>query len=174
VASVVFGIVGGVVIALSGGPASVRPAGVAFALASSSGYAAYALVSGRFVRRTDPLTAATWVAFGAAAGIAIWGLGRGGFGALPGRAAWWVVAMAVATAAAFALWFLVVGRLGSSRTAIIMILEAPMGIALTAAVFGDPVSLSILFGGVLVLTGAGLAAVEVPDEIEAIEAATPP
>lgn len=172
--AVVFAVVGGVVIGLSGGPASVQPTGVVFALASATVYALYAIGSGRLVQRTDPITTAAWVAFGAAGGIGVWAVARGGLGTLPSGAVGWIVATGASTAAAFVLWFVVVARLGSARTAIIMILEAPMGIVLTSFAFGDPVSVAILLGGGLVLAGAVLAALETPVETVALEAATAP
>jgi drug/metabolite transporter (DMT)-like permease len=172
--AVVCAIVGGVVIGVSGGPASVEPAGVVFALASATVYALYAIGSGRLVQRTEPITTAAWVAFGAAGGIGVWSLVRGGAGPLPSGAIVWIVGVGASTAAAFVLWFVVVGRLGSARTAIIMILEAPLGIVLTSLAFGDPVSAAILVGGAFVLTGAVLAALETPAETVALEAATAP
>ncbi len=158
----------------TGGDVRLEPIGVVYVLGSLACYTGYVLASGRLVRRTDPLTAATWVALGAAAGVAGWGIGRGGFGALPLDALGPIAAMALATAAAFTLWFVVVGRLGSARTAIIMMLEAPFGIVLTSLAFDDPLNLQVAIGGVFVLVGALLAAMETPLEVEMIEAATSP
>jgi inner membrane transporter RhtA len=163
----------------TGGDVRIEPIGAVYVLGSLACYTGYVLTSGRLVRRTDPLTAATWVALGAAAGVAGWGVaragfGRGGFGALPLDAAGPIGAMALATAAAFTLWFVVVGRLGSARTAIIMMLEAPFGIVLTSLAFDDPLNLQVAIGGAFVLLGAVLAAMETPLEVEMIEAATSP
>jgi drug/metabolite transporter (DMT)-like permease len=173
--AVALALAGASVVALSGGgEIRIQAVGVLCVLGSIACYTGYVLASGRLVRRTEPLTAAAWVAFGAAAGAGSWGVGRGDFGALPSSALGPILAMAVATATAFTLWFVVVGRLGSARTAIIMMLEAPFGIVLTAVVLDDPWSWAVAAGGALVLGGAVLAALETPIATEAIEAATGP
>jgi drug/metabolite transporter (DMT)-like permease len=165
---------GGALVTLgSGGRAHLTATGFGFVLGSIACYSAYVVVSARLVRRTEPITAAAWVAFGAATGVAGWGVARGGFGALPAIGLRAVVMMAIATAAAFALWFVVVPRLGSTRTAIIMMLEAPFSIVLARIAFGDSVRVAVAAGGVLVLAGALLAATVAPHEA-GLEAATSP
>ncbi len=174
-AAVAIAMVGAAVVGFGAGDeVRLEPIGAVYVLGSLACYTGYVLASSRLVRRTEPLTAAAWVAFGAAVGATGWGVGRGDFGALPADAIAPIGAMAIATAAAFTLWFVVVGRLGSARTAIIMMLEAPMGIVLTSIGFGDPLSVQVALGGVLVLAGATLAARETPIEAEMIEAATSP
>lgn len=173
--AVVFAVGGTTVVAFgSGGDAHLAGLGVVYVAASIACYTGYVLLSARLVRRTEPLTSAGWVALGASLGVSAWGVARGDFGALPGDAIAPIGAMAVATAAAFTLWFVVVGPLGSARTAIIMMLEAPFGIVLTALAFDDPVNPQIVIGGLFVLAGATLAALETPTAIEALEAATAP
>ena len=158
----------------SGGDVELAALGLVYVTGSVACYTGYVLFSARLVRRTEPLTSAAWVAFGASLGVSSWGVARGDFGSLPSDALLPIAAMAAATAAAFTLWFVVVGPLGSARTAIIMMLEAPFGIVLTALAFGDPVNAQIIGGGALVLAGAMLAAIETPAEVEALEAATSP
>jgi drug/metabolite transporter (DMT)-like permease len=165
---------GGIVAFASSGDVHLEGIGFVYIASSLVCYTTYVLCSARLVRRTEPLTSAAWVAIGASAGVCGWGIGRGDFGALPSDSYGPIAAMALATAAAFTLWFVVVGPLGSSRTAIIMMLEAPFGITLTALAFDDPLSIQILVGGALVLTGALLAAIETPIEAERLEAATSP
>ncbi len=175
VVAIVLALGGGALVALGGGgDARLSPTGFLFVLGSIACYSTYVVVSARLVRRTEPITAAAWVALGASAGVAAWGVGRGGFGALPAVGFRAVVLMAAATAAAFALWFVVVPRLGSTRTAIVMMLEAPFSIALTALAFDDRVGALVAAGGVLVLAGSLLAATMGPDEVERLEAATSP
>lgn len=166
-------IAGGALVAVGGGRVAIDVHGLILVAGSITAYSAYVLVSARLVRRTEPMTAAAWVGFGASAGVAIWG-GVGGFGSLPGAAVFDVVVMAVATAAAFALWFFVVGPLGSARTAIVMMLEAPFSIVLVRLAFGDPIRLAVAIGGLFVLAGALLAALSEPAAPTSIEAATSP
>lgn len=81
---------------------------------------------------------------------------------------------AAATAAAFTLFFVVLGRLGPSRTAIVMALEAVAGIALSAVFLDESVQPVIALGGVAVLAGALLAAAFSPQSVEQIESASAP
>jgi uncharacterized membrane protein len=53
-------------------------------------------------------------------------------------------------------------------------LEAPFGIVLTSLAFDDPLNIQVAIGGVFVLVGAVLAAMETPLEVEMLEAATSP
>ena len=173
-AAVILSLTGGAIVALAGGDVALSPSGFVFVACSIGCYSGYVLCSARLVRETEPMTAAAWVAFGASIGVAGWGVGRGGFGALPAVALVDIGALAVATAAAFALWFAVVGPLGSSRTAIIMMMEAPFGIVLTSLAFGDRVTTQVGIGGFLVLAGALTAARIQRPETEWLEAATTP
>ena len=54
------------------------------------------------------------------------------------------------------------GRLGATRTAIVMALEAVFGVILTAIFLDESVKLVVAIGGVAVLTGAVLAALAAP------------
>lgn len=172
-AAVALALGGGALVALGGGAVAISGAGVLFVSGSIASYSTYVLVSARLVRRTEAITAAAWVAFAAAAGVAGWGT-IAGFGSMPAAALGDVTVMAAATAAAFALWFVVVSRLGSARTAIIMMLEAPFAIVLTRVAFGDEIRAVVALGGVLVLAGALLAAFVEPPAATALEAGTAP
>ncbi len=175
VAAVLVSILGGAIVALaSGGDVDIEPLGLFYVFSCAALYSSYIVASARVVRNTEPLTSAAWVAIGASFGVAVWGVGRGDFGAMPGDAVLPTFAFAVATAAAFTLWFTVVGSLGSARTSIIMMLEAPFGIALTAIAFDDPLSVQVVTGGLFVLGAALLASLDMPIESERLEAATSP
>jgi drug/metabolite transporter (DMT)-like permease len=80
----------------------------------------------------------------------------------------------VATAAAFTLFFVTLGRLGATRTAIVMALEAVFGVILTAIFLDESVKLAVAIGGVAVLTGAVLAALAAPQQVERREAGSVP
>ena len=142
----------------AGGDVSISTGGIVFALASAATYAVYLLVGRELGRRSDALTAACWVAVGAS----ISSLARGAFtGTLsdPTRHLGQLVLFGIATAAAFALTFAALSRIGTSRTAVVMTLEA-VSAALLAAVFLDEsIGLMQAIGGVAVLAAAVIIAI---------------
>ena len=80
----------------------------------------------------------------------------------------------VATAAAFTLFFMTLSRLGTTRTVIVMALEAVFGVILTGIFLDESVKLVVAIGGVAVLTGAVLAALAAPHAVETREAGSVP
>jgi drug/metabolite transporter (DMT)-like permease len=148
--------IGGVsVIVLTGGDVAITPAGVVFALGSAVSFAIYLLVSRRAVTRTDPMVNAAWVAFGAAVSLTVHGLVIGSLRS-PGGDWWLMVANVVATASAFSLLFAALGRLGASRTAVVMTLEALSGVVLAAVLLGETIGVVQLAGGLAILAATVL------------------
>lgn len=165
--ALVLAIVGAAIVALGGGDVSITTTGVLFVCCSIALFATYVLLGDRRLRATDSLTAATWTALGASVGVLVIGLVRGeleepGAGALAA-----LVGNGIATAVAFTLFFVVLGRIGPTRTAIVMALEAVSGVVLAAIFLDESIRAVVGAGGVLVLGGAVLAAFTVPDEVEA-------
>jgi drug/metabolite transporter (DMT)-like permease len=148
-------IAGSAVIVIAGEDVAITPAGIAFALGSALSFAIYLLVSGRAVARTDPMVNGAWVALGAAASLATQGLLAGGL-RNPGPDTWLMVVNGVATASAFALLFAALGRLGPSRTAVVMTLEALSSVVLAAVLLGESVGAVQLVGGAAVLAATVL------------------
>jgi drug/metabolite transporter (DMT)-like permease len=72
------------------------------------------------------------------------------------------------------LFFVVLDRIGATRTAIVMALEAVTGIVLAAVFLGESVGPVVALGGVGVLAGAVIAALSTPASAEALESASPP
>ena len=68
-----------------------------------------------------------------------------------------LLANGVATATAFTLFFVAIGRLGASRTAVVMTIEAVSAVVLTALFLGETVQPLEALGGVAVLAGAAIA-----------------
>ncbi len=95
-------------------------------------FSTYAIASDRLLRRTDSLTAATWTAIGASIGVLSFGAVRGQLEAPTAHAMTAIIANGFATASAFTLWFVVLNRLGPTRTGICMALEAVTGVVLAA------------------------------------------
>lgn len=148
-------VAGTALIVVTGGDVSISAAGVVFALASALSFAVYLLVSGRAVVRTDPMVNGAWVAAGASLSLTVQGLATGGLRA-PGDDAWLMLLNGVATAAAFSLMFAALGRLGASRTAVVMTLEALSGVVLAALFLGEVLGPVQVAGGAAILTATVL------------------
>lgn len=165
---------GGATVAAGGGRVSITAGGVLFTCGSILAFSTYVLAGDRLLVRTDPLTAAAWTAIGAAAGTGLAGAAGGALRAPGGGDLASLVANGAATAAAFTLFFVVLGRMGPSRTAIVMALEAVSGVVLSAVFLDEPVRLAVAAGGAAVLAGAVLAAAAAPRSVETRESASPP
>lgn len=148
---------GTVVVIGSGGGLAMSATGMAFALGAAFVFAVYLLVGSHAIRRTDALTRAAWVAFGAA----VSSLGRGALtGTLAGPRGHVTVLLVygAATAVAFALMFAALSRLGASRTAVVMTLEAFSAVVLAAAFLHEPITSAQLLGGAAILGAAAMIA----------------
>jgi drug/metabolite transporter (DMT)-like permease len=85
-----------------------------------------------------------------------------------------LVANGIVTAVAFALFFVVLDRIGPTRTGICMAFEAVTGIALAAIFLGESLRHLVALGGAAVLAGAVLAALVSPVSVEIRERSSPP
>src|SRR5207302_5754329 len=137
-------------------------------------FSTYAIAGERLLNRTDSLTAAAWTALGASAGVLLFGAVRGQLETPTGHALAALVANGLATASAFTFFFVVLGRLGPTRTGICMALEAVTGVVLAAIFLGESVRPVVALGGAAVLAGALLAALSTPESLEVRESASPP
>jgi drug/metabolite transporter (DMT)-like permease len=165
---------GSAVVAIGGGRLAISTSGVFFVGASIVMFSAYVLLSDRVLVRTDSITAATWTAIGASMGTATFGVLRGDLEAPSGHALAALFANGLATATAFTLFLVVLDRIGATRTAIVMALEAVTGIVLSAVFLGESVRPVVALGGAAVLAGAVIAAFSAPASVEALESASPP
>jgi drug/metabolite transporter (DMT)-like permease len=132
---------------------SISVTGIILALAAATAYGLY-LVIGRDVRRqTNSMTAACWVATGAAAASLIRGV-VGGTLQIPTGHLVQIVGYGAVTAAAFALTFAALARIGATHTAVVMTLEAASTVLLAGLVLGEGISPAQALGGVAILTAA--------------------
>jgi drug/metabolite transporter (DMT)-like permease len=141
---------GTALIVVTGGEVAISTAGVVFALTAALSFAVYLMVSGRAVVRTDPMVNGAWVAAGASLSLTTQGLVTGGLRA-PGADTWLMLVNGLATAAAFSLLFAALARLGASRTAVVMTLEALSGVVLAALLLGEVIGPEQLVGGAAIL-----------------------
>lgn len=166
--------VGGTAVVVAGsGDVATTPGGAAFALAAASTFAAYLLVGRDLGERSDAMTIACWVALGAAAS----NLARGAIDAdLTIVADRWVeiVLYGAATAAAFSLMFAAIERVGATRAAVVMSLEAFSAVVLGALLLGEQLRAVQLLGGAIVLSAATLIAIRREPARVAVDLAEPP
>jgi drug/metabolite transporter (DMT)-like permease len=150
-------LIGSGFVVLGGGSAQIETIGIVLALCTAFTYTAYLVGTDRHVRRTDPLTAATWLGIGAAVANIVYALA---FDAVVFPAAsdrWRLLGMIVFSAGAFVAMLAGLQLVGAVRNAIIGVME-PLTVAVLAAVFLDePITTAILVGGALILGGAVLA-----------------
>ena len=148
-----------IVVLGGGGGHDIEPVGIVLALATSLTYTAYLVGTDRYVRRTDPITAAGWLGAGAATSNVVFALVAGALviptGATPVR----LTAIVLISAGAFAAMLAGLQRIGAVRNAIIGVME-PLTVALLAAIFLDESNTpTVAAGGSLILVGAVIASV---------------
>jgi drug/metabolite transporter (DMT)-like permease len=155
--ALVLSLSGAATLVLAGGRVSISSAGIACALTSALGYSFYMLASHRWLRHSDSLTSAAWVALGAGSSFLLQGIWRGELGGAAGYGPA-LAGNAAASAAAFGLLFAALRRLGASRTSVMMTLESLSAIVLARLFLGEPVGPLQMAGGAAILLGATLIA----------------
>ena len=151
---------GGAVVIVGGSGIDIEPAGIALALGCSVAYTAYLVATDRVAVRTTAMTTGLWVAAGAsianltyALATRSWTLPAGDLAALR------VLGMAVFTAGAFICMMSSLRRIGAVRNGIIGVIE-PLTVAVLAALFlSEPITASVVLGGVLILAAGVLATI---------------
>jgi drug/metabolite transporter (DMT)-like permease len=132
---------------------SISPAGIGFALASAAVYGVYLLVGREFGRRSDSMRAAAWIAVGAAVSSLARGAVTGQI-ASPVEHLGPLVLYGAFTAAAFGLTFAALSRIGASRTAVVMTLEAVTAVVGGALFLDERIGPTQLAGGAAILLAA--------------------
>ena len=150
-------LVGSVIVVVGGGTVEIETIGIVLTVATSLAYTAYLMATDRFVRRTDPLTAATWLGAGATVANLVYAVAFGVV-ELPGPgSAVTLGAMSVFSAVAFVAMIGGLQRVGAVRNSIIGVME-PLTVAVLAFVFlNERIAWSTATGGLLILVGAVLA-----------------
>jgi len=144
---------GTVLVVVSGEDLGISSTGILCALAAAVAFGGYLLACTHLVTRSDQLARATWVAVGASAASLTRGLATSDLASPAGH--WPVlVAYGVATAVAFACVLAGLSRLGASRTAVVMTVEALVAVTLAAAFLGETLAASQVVGGVAIVAAA--------------------
>lgn len=149
---------GGIVLVLLGtGSMHLQPLGALLAFGSAVVYTSYILVSDTVVHRLAPVTLAGLVMTGAAATLGVEAFLTGVDLSFGWRGWFWVACIAVvSTVLATLAFFAGLRRTGASTASILSTLEPVVTTSLAALTLGESLSPIQIFGGVLVLSSAGI------------------
>jgi inner membrane transporter RhtA len=151
---------------------SITLAGVLFALAAAAAFAGYLLAGREVTRAADPMAVACLVSISASTVS----LGRGAvIGELvdPSSHVLELIGYGLATASAFTLMFAAMHRIGASRVAVVMTLEAASAVVMAAIFLGESVNATQAIGGVAVLGAAAVIARSQPQGVATATAVAP-
>jgi drug/metabolite transporter (DMT)-like permease len=152
--------VGGVVtVVATEGDVAVSVSGAVLALAAAASFCLYLVVGSRVAAPTDAAVGAAWVS--GTAGLV---LAAVAVATLAGPTTWppagrlpQLLVYGAANAAAFGLVFVALGRIGATRTAVVLTFEVVASVVLAAAFLGERLAAVQAAGGAAVVAGAVLA-----------------
>jgi drug/metabolite transporter (DMT)-like permease len=149
---------GGILLVLLGtGSMHLQPVGALLAFGSAVVYTSYILVSDTVVHRLAPVALAALVMTGAATTLGIQAILTGVDLAFGWRGWFWLACIAVvSTVLAMLSFFAGLRRTGASTAAILSTLEPVVTTALAALTLGESLTVVQVFGGILVLSSAGI------------------
>lgn len=172
-AAVLLAVAGAAGVALGAGTVAISVAGIGWITGSVATFSTYVVGTARRLRRTTPVQAATWTALGAATGVGLFGVATGTWQAPTAGSVGLLVVNGACTATAFSLFFVALGRLGPSRTAVVTALEAVFAVAGAALFLGEAVGPPVVLGGAAVMAGAVIAALATPAPEQVRELSAP-
>jgi drug/metabolite transporter (DMT)-like permease len=138
---------------VSGGAKGVTASGVLLAFASALAYAAYMLLSARLLAGAEPLPAAALMLSGAGTSFMALSVATGStldVGGLAGIGAILESAI-IGSVVAVGAFYLGLSRIGPSRAPILLAVDVPVGIGLSALVLGEHLGRVQLAGAALVV-----------------------
>lgn len=147
--------VGGVGLIAGADPAGADPRGVAAVLVAAVVYAAYITVGRAALSSVEPRVLTAHVLPAAAGSFLVVGSATGRL-SVPTAPASWAVLVAIAllaTAVPILAFFAGLSRVGAGRASVVSTVEPVVTVALGAALLDEPVTLTTLAGGALVLGG---------------------
>lgn len=148
---------------------STSLAGPLFALAAAIMVSLFYIGAQVFTEGTEPSTAATWTAAGAA--LALLSLTAAQGQGLPAEAWPSAAGLGVATAIAFIATYAAIARIGSSRTSIANMMELVTTFILATLLLNEDMTLRLIIGAVLVLSAIPVLATKKREPITAADAA---
>jgi drug/metabolite transporter (DMT)-like permease len=146
----------GVALVLGSSLAGLNLTGVLLALAASLVYSVYITASNRLLRAVEPLPVSAFVSLFCAPAFALFALATGTLDfRFSGRAWLWIAALiTVSTVSAILAFFGGLKRIGSTRAALLSMVEPLFTIGVSVPLFGEHLSLRQVLGGALILGGA--------------------
>jgi drug/metabolite transporter (DMT)-like permease len=160
IAALVFAIGGSAIVVAGGSGVDIERSGVVLALLCAFVYTGYLTAADRVVRRTNPLTTATWLAAGASFANLTFAVVFHGWSSPAGdHAMLRVLGMGLCTAGAFVCMIASLQRIGAVRNAILSVIEPLMVAVLAAAFLAEAITTSVAVGGALILVGGVIATV---------------
>lgn len=154
--SVALSAAGAAVIVTGGGRLELSRTGMLLALAAAAAFATYLVSGDRLLRCSDTATVSAWVAGGAAVSLLVRALTTGGVH-LPAGELLLLLLYGGSTGVAFVCMFAALRQIGSSRTAVVMTLEALFAVLLGAVFLSEAIGIRTGLGGAAILAGAVLA-----------------
>lgn len=148
---------------------ATSPAGPLLALAAAVMVALFYIGAQIFAEGTQPETAATWTATGAA--LALVALTAAQSEGLPSSAWAPAAGLGIATAIAFIATYAAIARIGSSRTSIANMMELVTTFILAAILLGEEMTLRLVVGALLVLSAIPVLATKRKQQLPAADAA---
>ncbi len=151
-------VTGGIVLVVGTGTVGVDPIGVGLAVGAALCYAVYTTGSRVLSPSLAPRALMIGILVGATASMLVFGVLDGGLALPTGRDEWSVVLgiAVVSTVIPHLLFYEGVSRLEASRVGVVSTAEPLVTVALGAVLLGEPVTASVVAGGVLVLGGVVL------------------
>ncbi|MFB6352636.1 MAG: DMT family transporter [Halobacteriales archaeon] len=148
-------VLAGVGLIVDADPAGAEPVGVVLALAAAVCYALYTAASRTLVASLPPRALMLGVLYGTTVSMAGYGLGTGQL-ALPRGVDEWGVVLGltlVGTVVPLLLFYEGVARLEASRVGVVSTAEPLVTVTLGATLLGEPITPTVVAGGLLVVGG---------------------
>lgn len=145
----------GVALVVGSGTIGIEPIGVGLALGAAACYAVYTTGSRMLSSSITPRPLMIGILVGATASMLVYGVLGGGLALPTGRDEWGVVfgLAIVSTVIPHLLFYEGVSRLEASRVGVLSTAEPAVTVVLGAVLLGEPVTLFIIAGGILILGG---------------------
>lgn len=152
------GVLLGVTLIVDADTASVEPIGVWLALGAAGCYALYTIGSRTLVADIEPRALLLGVLIGTTVSMTAYGVISGRFGLPSGVEEWGIVIglTAMGTVGPLLLFYEGVARLEASRVGVVSTVEPLVTVSLGVVLLGEPMTTSIVLGGLLVLGGVVL------------------
>jgi drug/metabolite transporter (DMT)-like permease len=163
------------VVLVSGGAGSLDVLGVAVAFAAAVMYGIYVLVSGRLVSGVDPLAFAALLMAGTATAFLAGATVNGSLTDVGGPLGLAAVVETAAVGSVLAIGAFLAGmhRVGPSKAALLITIEVPIGIVLSALALGQRLAPAQLAGAAVVLAGIGALQWRRRPRLRLVRASTP-